>query len=117
MLAISVDAAHSLFQAVRVPGDIIIKENITALEVNSFSRRFSGHKNLDCSVLELLLHKETGTGLIPESSFHAAVDTPNPETPTLQAVHEIIKRILEFRKDKQSLVGLIKEAFLLKQVL
>lgn len=54
-LAVAVDAAHPLLQAVRVPGDIVVEEDVAGLEVDPFAGRFGGDEDLDLAFPELLL--------------------------------------------------------------
>jgi hypothetical protein len=48
------DAPHPLFQPIRVPRDVVIEENIAALEVNAFASRLGGYEDLNCTLTELL---------------------------------------------------------------
>ena len=63
-LAVTVDAAHALFKAVRIPGDIIIKENMAALQVNTFACRLCCNENLYRALPELLFCVEARTDII-----------------------------------------------------
>jgi len=53
------DAAHSLFETVRVPRDIIVEEHVAALQVDALTRCFGCNQDLDGAILELLLHEKT----------------------------------------------------------
>ena len=49
LLAVAVDAAHALFQAHRVPGDVVVDHHPAELEVDAFTRRLGGHQHLGSS--------------------------------------------------------------------
>ena len=46
-LAVAVDAAHPLLQTVRIPGDVVVEQDVAALEVDAFACGLGGHENLD----------------------------------------------------------------------
>ncbi len=48
-LAVAVNAAHALFEPVGVPGDVVVEQDMAALEVDAFARGFGGHKDLNRS--------------------------------------------------------------------
>ena len=86
LLAIPVDAPHPLFQAVGVPGDVVVEEDVAALEVDALAGRLGGHQDLDVPLTELLLHEEPGPRLVPRPCLHSAMDLPRAESPELEAV-------------------------------
>ena len=45
------------------------------------------------------------------------MDDAHAKAPALEASHEVVERILEFREDQQPLVGIVKEALLLQHIL
>ena len=49
------DAAHPLLEAVRVPGDVVVEQDVANLEVNALARRLGGDQDLDLAFPELLL--------------------------------------------------------------
>ena len=57
LLAVTVDAPHALFQPVGVPGDVVVEEDVAALEVDSLAGSLGGDQNLDVPVPELLFHE------------------------------------------------------------
>ena len=44
LLAVAVDAAHALFQAGRIPGDIVVDHQPAELQVNPFTRGIRGQQ-------------------------------------------------------------------------
>ena len=59
-LEVPVDAPHALLQPVRVPRDVIVEEDVAALEVDAFARRFRGDEHLGRALPELLLGVQVG---------------------------------------------------------
>src|SRR5262249_11364256 len=94
-LPVTIDAAHALFETVRVPRDLVVAEDVATLQVNPLAGGLSGDQDLDGTVFELLLGMQTRARLIARARLHAAVNTTNAETPLLQALHEVVERILE----------------------
>src|SRR5712691_4495431 len=111
------DAAHALFETVRVPRDVVVAEDVATLQVNSLTRRLGRNQDLDGAVLELLFGVQARAGCIARARLHATMNTTNAETPVLQALHEVVERILELRKEQQPLLGIVKEALLSQQAL
>ena len=61
-LSVAVDAAHTLFEPVGIPGDVVVEENVAAFKVDAFASRFGGHQDLDGAFAELArLEKELAT--------------------------------------------------------
>jgi hypothetical protein len=58
LLTIAVDTAHALLQPVRIPGDVIVEQDMAALQIDPFAGRLSCHQDLDRTVFELLLGKQ-----------------------------------------------------------
>ena len=114
-LAVAVDAAHPLLQPVRVPGDVVVEEDVADLEVDALARRLGGHQDLDAAVPELLLGVEPGAGFIPGAGLHPAVDAPHREAPALEPVHEVVQGVLELGEDEEALRRVVEEAFLVEQ--
>ena len=68
-LADAVDAAETLFDAVRVPRQIVVHHQVGALEVDAFAGSVGGEQNLDFGIVpERLLR------LHPLLAPHAAMD-------------------------------------------
>ena len=78
-LTVAMNAPHALFQPVRVPGDVVVEEDVAALEVDALSGRLRGHQDLDPAVPELLLRVQPGTRLVTRTRPHAAVDASHSE--------------------------------------
>ena len=75
------DSAHSLLQPIGVPRNVIVEQNVAALEVDAFSGSFGGDENLSRSVAELLFSVEPCSGLITRADVHSTVDRANSEIP------------------------------------
>ncbi len=116
-LAVAVDTPHALLEAVGVPGDVVVEENVADLEVDPFSGRLGRHEDLDRSFPELLLRVKPRPRLVARSRLHAAVDVPNAEAPGLQTLHQVVERVLELGENEQPLLRMVKESLLLKQLL
>src|SRR5439155_13556985 len=86
-LAVAVDAPHSLLEAVRVPGDVVVEEDVADLKVDALTRRLGGDQNLDLAFAELLLGMEARPGFVARARLHAAVDVADAEAPGLQPTH------------------------------
>ena len=114
-LAVAVDAAHPLLEAVRVPGDVVVEEDVADLEVDALARGLGGDQNLDLAFAELLLGVEARARLVARARLHAAVDAADAEAPGLEATHEVVERVLELGEEEQALVRVVEEAFLLEQ--
>ena len=57
-LAVAMDAAHPLFKAVWVPGDVVVEEHMAALKVDALPGRFRGDQDLELPIFELLFRVE-----------------------------------------------------------
>ena len=113
-LAVAVDASHPLLQAVRVPRDVVVEEDVADLKVDALAGGLGRDQNLDRALAELLLGVQARARLVARARLHAAVDAADAETPGLQSVHEIVERVLELGEEEQALLGMIEEALLLK---
>ncbi|TKS61876.1 MAG: hypothetical protein EWM72_00001 [Nitrospira sp.] len=110
------DAAHPLLKPVRVPGDVVIEQDVAALEIDPLAGRLGRGKNLDGAVSELLFRVQARTHLVAGARLHAPMDDAHAKAPALEASDEVVERVLEFREDQQSLVGIVKEALLLEYI-
>ena len=63
-LSVAVDTAHSLFEAVRIPRDVVVEEDVAALQVDAFAGRLGGDQDLDGAISELLLGVEPGSRFV-----------------------------------------------------
>ena len=104
------DASHALFQPVGVPGDVIVEQDVAALEVDPFAGRLGGHQHLDRAVPELLLGIQPGARLIAAARLHAAVDEADPELPLLQTPHQVIQRVFELGEDQEALLRVLRRS-------
>ena len=64
-LSVAMDAAHALLKAVRVPRDVIVEEDVAALQVDALAGRLGGHQDLDLAFAELLLGVEPASRFVP----------------------------------------------------
>jgi hypothetical protein len=93
-LAIPVDTAHPLFQAVGVPGDVVVDHEVAKLEVDPFACRFGGHQDLGFGL-------EDPFGPDPVFQTHAPVDDIGLVSPLFYPVFQIVEGIPGFRKDEE----------------
>ena len=110
------NTAHTLLQAVGVPGNVVVEKDMATLQVDTFPGGLGGHQNLDGSFPELLFGVKTGAGFIPSAWLHAAMDETDLEAPGFQFFDQIVEGILKFGEEEQALVRIGKEAFLVQQV-
>ncbi len=115
LLAITMDASHPLLQPVGVPGNIVVKENIANLQVNTFSSRFSSYQYLDGTLTKELLGIETGAGLITRPRAHPPVDISDTEPPSFKLIHKVVECISKLRKYQKTLLWIGKETLLMQQ--
>ena len=80
-LAVTVDAAHPLLQPVGVPGNVVVEEDVAALQVDALAGRLGGNQDLDAAVLELLLGVQPRARFVAGARSHAAVDAADAEAP------------------------------------
>jgi hypothetical protein len=106
-----------VFKALGIPGDVVIEQNVAALEIDTRSRRLGCHEDLDRPLAELLFGVQSGAGIVPRPDSHAAVNRTDSESPLNQVGDEVVERVLELGEEKKSLVGVVEEALLLHQVL
>src|SRR5262249_53117880 len=100
------------FQTVRVPGDVVVKQDVTELKVDAFAGCLRGDQNLEVPVLELLFRPKARTSFFPRPGLHTAVNETHLETPIAEAFDQIVQCVLELREDQKALVRPIKEALL-----
>ena len=81
VLPVAVDASHPLLEAVGVPGDVVIEEDVARLEVDPLPRSLGGDQDLDLAVTELLLGVEAGARLVARAPLHTAMDAADTESP------------------------------------
>src|SRR5262249_19639006 len=86
-LAVAVDTTHALFQPIGVPRDIIVKEDVAALQVDAFAGGFRGNKNLNPPIFELLLRIEPAVWFLPRARFHATMNEADTKAPVFQDLH------------------------------
>ena len=115
-LAVTMDAAHALFQPIGIPRDIVVKKDMAALEVDALAGGFCRNENLNRSVLELLLGIEPAVRLFPRAGLHAAVNETDPKAPVFKDLNEVIKRVFELSEDKESLIRVVKKSLLVEKI-
>ena len=108
------DPPHPLFQPVRVPRDVKVKQDVAALEVYPLSRGFGGYQDLNIPVLELLFDVDPSPRFLPGAWVHPAVDIAGPESPGLQLFHQVVQGVPELGENQEPLVGIIEEPLLLE---
>ena len=116
-LAVAVDAAHALFEPIRVPGNVVVEQDVAALQVDALAGRLGGDQHLDGAVAELLFSEEARPRFVARARLHAAVDAAYPEAPRLGPLDQIFERVLELGEDQQPLVGAVEETLLPHDVL
>src|SRR5947208_1904576 len=82
-LAIAVDAAHALFEADRVPGDVVVDHEPAELQVDALARGLCGDKHLRL-LAELTFGINARAGRVAVATLHAAVDLGDRQTPLAQ---------------------------------
>jgi len=95
-LAVAVDAAHPLFKAVRIPRNVVVEQNVAALQVDAFAGGLGRDEHLDRPVAELLLSVEPGTGLLPRARLHPTVNEADSEAPGFEPCDQIVEGVFEF---------------------
>src|SRR5437660_1325854 len=98
------DAAHALLQPVRIPRDVVVKEDVAALQIDAFTGRFRCDKNLNPGIAELLFREQPRARLLPASRFHAAVNAACLQAPRSQLLEKVIEGVLELREDQKALL-------------
>ena len=116
-LTITMDTAHPLFEAVGIPRDVIVEQDVAALEIDALPGCLGRHEDLDRPLAELLFGVQPGARVVPRADPHAAVDRANAEAPFDQLGDEVIKRVLELGEEEKPLVRVFEETLLLHQVL
>ena len=111
------DAAHPLLEPVGVPGDVVVEEDVAALEVDALAGGLGGDENLDGAVLELLLGVEPRPGSSREPVFMLPWMQPTRKPHARELLDEVVERVLELGEDQQPLVGMVEEALRLEQSL
>jgi hypothetical protein len=117
LLAIAVNTAHALLKSVRIPGNVIVEQDMAALQVDPFASHLGGHQDLNGAVSELLLGEQPRPRLISEAWPHAAMDGADTEAPGLQTIDEIVERVLEFGEEQQPLFGIVEETLGMENLL
>src|ERR1022692_2560069 len=111
------DSSRPLLKPIGVPRDVIVEEDVTALEVDAFPSGFGGDKNLNRSFPELLFSVQPRSRLIPRTNVHTTVNRANGEIPLLQFLDQIVERVFELGEDEKQLLRVVEETLLLQQFL
>jgi len=82
-LKVTMNSSHPLLQPIGIPRDVIVEQDVTALEVDAFPGSFGGDKNLNRPFPELLFSVQPRTRLVPRADVHATVNRANGEIPLL----------------------------------
>src|SRR5262249_49075045 len=98
-LAIAVNTAHTLLKPIRIPGNVIVEQDVAALQVNPFASRLSGHQDLNSTISELLLGEQPRAWVVAGAWTHAPMDGADAGGPGLETVYQIVKRVLEFGEE------------------
>jgi len=80
LLAVPMDATHALFQAVGVPGDVVVNHVPAELQIDALTSRLGGHQHL-AVFPELALRVDAGARGVPIADLHAAMNLGDVETP------------------------------------
>jgi acetyl esterase/lipase len=116
-LAVPANAPHPLLEAVRIPWNVVIEEDVADLKVDAFAGSLRGDQNLDLAFAELLLGVQARAWLVTGARLHSAVDAADTKAPRFQSADKIVQRVFELGEEKQALVRPIEEALLVKKVL
>jgi hypothetical protein len=101
-LADAVDAPEALLDAVRVPRQVVVDHEVSALEVDAFAGGVGGQQDADCGVVE-----EALLGVAPLVTAHAAVDDGDRVGASEErhdALLEVPDGVTVFGKDDELLV-------------
>jgi len=114
-LAVAVDAAHALFEAVGVPGDVVVEEDVADLQIDAFACGLGGDEHLNGALAELLLGVQPRAGLVARAWLHAAVDRADAKAPLLEPLDQVVEGVLKLRKEQQPLIRTVEETLLVQQ--
>ena len=105
------DATHTLLEPIRVPRDVVVKEDVANLKVDALAGGLGCDKNLDLALPELLLRVDSSAGFVARARLHSAVDATNSEAPLFKLLYQVVESVLELREEKQAreLIALRKE--------
>src|SRR5207249_2187585 len=88
------DAPHALFQAIRVPGDIIVDHQVAELEVDTLTGCFGSKADLGRFV------KPLGS-LTSKYRVHPAMNLASRIPPLLQVAAQVLQRVAMLGEDQQ----------------
>ncbi len=91
--------SHALLKSVRIPGNIVVKQDMAALQVDSFACCFRGSQNLSFQIPKVSLGIYPSAFFIAASRLHPAVNLSNRQPPLLKLANEIIQGVFVFRED------------------
>ena len=80
-LSVAVDASHPLFEPIRIPGNVVVEEDVAELKVDALARGLGGDENLNLAFAELLFGVQSRARLVAGARLHAAVDAADREAP------------------------------------
>ena len=110
LLPVAVDAPHALLEAVGVPGDVVVEEDVADLQVDPLAGRLGRREYLHRALAELLLGVKPRARLVPRTRLHAAVDDRHLETPRVEFLDEVVERVPELGEEDQPLVRPVEES-------
>ncbi len=119
-LAIPVDAAHTLLQAHRIPGDVEVNHQPTELQVNALAGRFGGYHHL-AILPKLPLGIDAAARCVAVADLHPAVDLGHLQAPLAQLAQrtapfavagQIIEGIFMLRENQEFQLLVVKQTLL-----
>ena len=109
LLAVTVDAAHALFQPHWIPGNVVVNHEPAELQVYAFPGGFRSHEHLG-GLAEFALGPDSGVRRVAVTNFHGAVDLGHTQAPLHQfaqrpafpsITRQKIERVLMLGEDEQ----------------
>ena len=112
LLQVPVDAPHPLFQAHRIPGNVVVDHEPAELEVDAFARRLRCRHDL-AAFTELALRIDAATGSVAVADLHAAMNLRYGEVPFVpHLLDEVIERVLVLRENQKLHLRIVEDALL-----
>jgi hypothetical protein len=104
-LAVTVDPAHALLEAVGIPGEVVVDHEAAELEVQTLAGRFGCYHDLRVIAEASFLGDAFGQA-------HLSVNDRRSEAPSLESPLEGIEGVFELGENKQLFVGVVAEILL-----
>ena len=99
------DAAHPLFKPVGVPRDVVVEQDMAALEVDAFACRLGATSIWIAPSRNCCSAVEAGAGSSREPGFMPPWMTADSEAPSFSLLNEIVEGVLELGERSEPLVG------------